>query len=457
MTKNETFKSSDEYKDVETLTNGWLPPEMPARLPRVIELAVSNYEPQFRQMLAASAMPTLSAHASHFRARYLDGEVIGPNQFVGVIGPSGSGKGQCTNLFNILNKETLQANDDAEWQKVRENEKLREQKKNSKDVPQKYIPKLRMVQTCSKSSMIKVQAAQGDNAMLLGQFSEVDQLFKSTTQAYSDISIILRKAWDGDTMSQYYLSESSANVNCRMNMSLLMSGTVKAMLCRMFKDTENGMMQRCVPVVVPETKMTFRPPKHNLLSAQKRQELDDLMMELYKKDQALGDDTLEIELPETTKAIGQWYDSLQELYDNGELSKAEAKLSRRCGQFMMRAAIPLVALEGKETKEIVDYAVWFGQLAFYNLCKIFGSRVAREMAEADTMMPKEVKADGRAVLDGVLAQLADTFSVDDMRKVRAKMGGSMDCKVALHRCVKARKIERIGRGLYRKLSDQLAA
>ena len=67
-----------------------------------MELLVSNYDPRFRNMLLLSALPVLSAHASHFRAKYINGKVIGPQQYVSVIGGSGQGKGTCTSLYQEM-------------------------------------------------------------------------------------------------------------------------------------------------------------------------------------------------------------------------------------------------------------------------------------------------------------------------------------------------------------------
>ena len=102
-------------------------------------------------------------------------------------------------------------------------------------------------------------------------------------------------------------------------------------------------MQRCIPVLVPKTKRTFRPPRQNFLTDNEKKERDALLIALYQKDLELGDGTELLETPLTNRAIGEWFDSLEERYNDGLLTEAEADLSHRCGEFMLRAAIPLIA------------------------------------------------------------------------------------------------------------------
>ena len=270
LARNEQEREDDEMA---VLLQGWDAPVLPERIPRLMDLLVSNYDKRFREMLLLSALPVLSAHASHFRAKYLNDCIIGPQTYVSVIGGSGSGKGCCTALYKDMIENTLAAHDAEEWEKVKKNQEERDMKANAKDRPQKYHPKLRLFETTSKSSILELQTNLGKNGMLLGQFSEVDGLSKATRTAYSDISVLLRKGWDMDMHRQYYMSESTCNTFVQMSISLLMAGTVRAMLERMFTDEnrEGGLMQRCIPVLVPLQKRTFRPPRQNFLKVERWQ------------------------------------------------------------------------------------------------------------------------------------------------------------------------------------------
>lgn len=441
---------SEDDKDMAALTQGWDAPQLPKKIPRLMDLLVNNYDPRFREMLLLTALPVLSAHASHFRAVYLNGKTIGPQQYVAVIGGSGKGKGNCTDLYKEMVQYTLKDNDDREWQKVEENTALRDKMANQKERPPKYHPKLRLFETTSKSSILELQKNLGKNGMLLGQFSEVDGLSGASRAAYSDISVLLRKGWDMDMHRQFYMSDATCNTYAQMSISLLMAGTVRAMLERMFNDSncEGGLMQRCIPVIVPKSQRTFRPPMQNFLSGDEKKERDALLIELYQRDLSLGDDTLTLETPLTNHAIGEWFDELEVRYNMGQLTEAEADLSHRCGEFMLRAAIPLIALYGKETKEIVDFSRWVGEMAHYAMCRLFGYRVQNDNTKSDELLSEHLEA--RKPVNPLLDQLPTIFSTQQMKDLRIKLGLSPEVKMLLSRLVKSGKIVKLGRGVWQK-------
>ena len=441
---------SEEDREMAELMEGWDAPKLPDRLPRIMDLLVSNYDRRFREMLCLAALPVLSAHASHFRAQYLNGRVIGPQQYVTVIGSSGSGKGNCTALYKDMIEQTLAAHDALEWEKVRQNQEERDKKANAKEKPAKYHPKLRLFETASKSSILELQTNLGKNGMLLGQCSEVDGLSNAAKTAYSDISVLLRKGWDMDMHRQFYMSESSCNTHVQMSISMLMAGTVKAMLERLFSENnrEGGLMQRCIPVLVPTEKRTFRPPRQNFLTAEERLECDKMLIDLYQKDLALGDNVKILDLPLTTKAIGEWFDELEVRYNDGLLTDAEADLSHRCGEFMMRAAIPLVAMYGTETREIVDFARWVGDFAHYTMCKLFGHSVQKNIESAYQLIKSNV--DARKTAEPILNLLPDVFTLKQFKELRLKNGQAANVKQLLSHYVKRGKLERLGKGQYRK-------
>jgi len=451
LARNEQEREDDEMA---VLLQGWDAPVLPERIPRLMDLLVSNYDKRFREMLLLSALPVLSAHASHFRARYLNGQIIGPQTYVSVIGGSGSGKGCCTALYKDMIENTLAAHDAEEWEKVKKNQEERDMKANAKDRPQKYHPKLRLFETTSKSSILELQTNLGKNGMLLGQFSEVDGLSKATRTDYSDISVLLRKGWDMDMHRQYYMSESTCNTFVQMSISLLMAGTVRAMLERMFTDEnrEGGLMQRCIPVLVPLQKRTFRPPRQNFLNVEEMAERDRMLMSLYQKDVELGDDVKVLGLPKTTKAIGQWFDELEYRYNEGMLTEAEADLSHRCGEFIMRAAIPLVALEGRETREIVDFCVWVGRYAHYTMCRLYGKSTQMNIDEAAQML--NGCQDKRKTNEPLMNLLNDTFTLKQIKDLRERNGLHANVRPLLTSYIQKGKIMRLARGIYRKIPQK---
>lgn len=441
---------SEDDREMAELMEGWDAPKLPEKLPPLVELLVSNYDKRFKEMLCLSALPVMAALASHFRAQYLNGRVIGPQTYVAVIGGSGSGKGNCSALFKDMIEGNLAQHDALEWEKVKANQEERDKKANAKEKPAKYHPKLRLFETASKSSILELQTNLGKNGMLLGQFSEVDGLSNAAKTAYSDITVLLRKGWDMDMHRQFYMSEASCNTHVQMSISLLMAGTVKAMLERLFSENnrEGGLMQRCISVLVPTEKRTFRPPRQNFLTAEECRKRDNALLELYNKDIALGDEVQLLDLPMTTKAIENWFDELEVRYNDGLLTDAEADLSHRCGEFMMRAAIPFVALYGEESSEIVAFAKWVGEFAHYTMCRLFGHSVQQNIESAYKLIRQN--ADGRKTAEPILKLLPETFSLKQFKEIRERNGQSANVKNLLNRYVRSGKLERVGKAMYKK-------
>jgi len=435
--------------DLARLVEGWNPPQMPNKLPRLIQLLIKPFPEQYHPMLIVTACVILGAISSHFRSTYIDGRVIAPNLYAAIIAESGKGKNWVTMLFELMCRHTLQTWDDQEWKKVRENQEMRDRKSNAKDKPPKYHPKLRIMETMSKTSLLEVQTNLGENGMILCNYTESDELANASRVQFSNLSVLLRKAWDLDTHRQFYMSEASCNTQTRLNAAILLTGTPRSVLTRLFSDTESGMMQRFIPMMMPNLKRTFRPPRFMPLSPDEEAERDALLVTLWQKDLSLGEGTLDLEMPKTQKMVYEWYDALEERYSDGELTESEADLSRRVGQFMQRAAIPFVALYEEEQKEVLDLVQWLGNFAYYNICHIFASRVAEDMKESQKIL--HARTDARITAEPLLNLMPEVFTIQQFREERLRQGQSPDVTMLLSRYSKKGKVQRLEKGVYRKL------
>ena len=435
--------------DIDRLTVDWNPPQLPNKLPRLIQLLIKPFPSQYHPMLVVTACVVLGAIASHFRSTYIDGRTIAANLYAAIIAESGKGKSWVTMLLELMCRHTLQAWDDQEWKKVRENQEMRDRMSNAKDKPAKYHPKLRIMETMSKTSLLEVQTNLGENGMILCNYTESDELANASKVQFSNLSVLLRKAWDLDTHRQFYMSEASCNTQCRLNAAILLTGTPRSVLTRLFSDTESGMMQRFVPMIMPTLKRTFRPPKFMPLDSDEEAERDSLLLSLWQKDLALGEGTLDLEMPKTKRMICQWYDALEERYGDGELTEAEADLSHRVGQFMQRAAIPFVALYEEEQKEVIELVRWLGDFAYYNICHIFASRVTQDMKESEQMLQN--RTDKRITAEPLLNFMPEVFTIQQFREERIRQGQSSEVRTLLSRYTAKGKVQRLEKGVYRNL------
>ena len=209
--QNEAEGDEDADKDLECLVQGWNPPKMPKKLPRLVQLLIKPFPKEYHPMLVVTACVVLGTIASHFRSTYIDGRTIAANLYAAIIAGSGKGKSWVTMLVELMCRHTLQSWDDQEWRKVRENQEMRDRMSNAKDKPAKYHPRFRIMETMSKTSLLEVQTNLGENGMLLCNYTESDELANASKAQFSNISVLLRKAWDLDTHRQFYMSEASCN------------------------------------------------------------------------------------------------------------------------------------------------------------------------------------------------------------------------------------------------------
>ena len=138
--QNEAEGDEDADKDLECLVQGWNPPKMPKKLPRLVQLLIKPFPKEYHPMLVVTACVVLGTIASHFRSTYIDGRTIAANLYAAIIAGSGKGKSWVTMLVELMCRHTLQSWDDQEWRKVRENQEMRDRMSNAKDKPLKSRP-----------------------------------------------------------------------------------------------------------------------------------------------------------------------------------------------------------------------------------------------------------------------------------------------------------------------------
>ena len=103
---------------------------------------------------------------------------------------------------------------------------------------------------------------------------------------------------------------------------------------------------------------------------------------------------------------------------------------------------------------MLEMVRWLGDFAYYNICHIFASRVTEDMKEAERMLQKH--SDQRVTAEPLLSRMPDVFTIQQFREERIRAGQSSEVKTLLSRyCVKG-KIERLDKGVYRKLTTKVA-
>ena len=93
-----------------------------------------------------------------------------------------------------------------------------------------------------------------------------------------------------------------------------------------------------------------------------------------------------------------------------------------------------------------------GETAHYSMCRIFGHRVQNNIAHANELLAERL--DSRKTAEPLLNKMPMVFTIKQFKEMREKEGQSPEVRMLLSRYCKNGKLERVGRGVYRKLEPE---
>ena len=460
QTVAEWTSTAQRAQEKQEPTRLWSPPSLPKKLPRLLELDLKAYPKLYHETLAVAHSPLLGAHASHYRTLYVDDKtVIAPNTYVAVTAFSQGGKSQVTDLKKEMLAHTLLHDtrvNFAEHKKVKE---LRNDTGSGSNKPKECKLPIYVCETVSESSFLKVMETVGEEGMIFCFYPEADLL--ATKAAKGSLNEILKEAWDGDPHNQKYATDAAVDYYGNVRASILTLGTAGAVIARYFgqnNNGESGTRNRFMTVPIPEEEtLSFLPPKGGRLTLEEESERDGYLMKLWQQNLALGDGIKMLDMPKTYNAVEKWCTKWEKRYQEGFIDEAEGILIRRVAQSMMRTAMPFVALEGKESKELIDYITWLGDYVYYYQCKLFADDIRKERELTDILLKR--KHDGRCTdLGGIIYQfeVGTTFTSQQFYQKFEEAGGTYEnAKTTLSRLKNKKKnpiVLSIGRGLYQRIS-----
>lgn len=244
----------DTIEEITTDT-GTMPP-----MPPVIRQWVECAPQDFKQAVAMCQLPILGTLGSRLRARYLDGKMHTPSFQVSLEAPQASGKSFMT---RIADYELAQVKEHDQEQREKEREyanKVAEMKMlnikvnaDNKDDILGQRPKTMIRYIPSKISITmllkRMEAAQGLHCFSVDE--EIDTVRQAYKSGFSNLSDLLRKAFDNAEYGQDYASENSISTILPIYYNTLFSGTPKAMR-RFYPDVEDGLVSRVCFVTLPD-------------------------------------------------------------------------------------------------------------------------------------------------------------------------------------------------------------
>ena len=194
-----------------------VPPQMPARLPKLIKLLTSKVEDDFKAPVAMAVFPPLAAHLKGVNFRYIDNQVHEAAMMNLLVAPMSSGKSAVNGPINSIIEDLVQM-DKVNRQKEQEwKDEVNTMGDNKKKPVRPEDICIRIVSPdLTRAAYIQRldDAQKAGDAYLYCKMDEVDMLKK-----FNDPSQLIRLCWDNSEDGQERVGTKSvtARVKTRFN------------------------------------------------------------------------------------------------------------------------------------------------------------------------------------------------------------------------------------------------
>jgi hypothetical protein len=430
-----TADKLEEEGAVEEETGDEWTPSVPQRLPALLQTLVDHAPNEFKEAVLMDAMPMLGTLCTGVRAKYRDGKVHAPSFMVSMVAPQATGKSFASDLQRLL-LAPVQQQDDAEWQKEMEYNKLcKECGKGER--PADPMAKIRILPPTLSNTMLLKRAVYAKGEHLFTYAPEIETVTKGNKAgAWSQKNDLFRIAFDNEEWGQLYMSDQSFSGKTRLYYNVLMCGTPRT-THSFFTNVEDGLVTRIAFVKLPD--MTgARMPKFKSYT---KDEEDDVKRQCM----CLMDEQGEIELPRINAAIDQWDESKRQEYLRTLRGSVDV-FRRRAAVIGFRAGMVAYELcDKQESEEAIGLAVWMAERVFQYQMELFGSQMDRMMSDTPLTPTATSTAD-------LLALLGTEFTKDELVSLRRVHGQSEEVRMVIHRWKQEGLIRKVGTGLWRKAS-----
>ena len=225
-------------------------------LPFGVKDAQENVQPQMGMACLTPQFPIIGGLATHVRLDIHNEGFKHLNLQGYLTGKAASNKQQITEIYHLWT-ELLEEEDKVNRRLEEEHEALMHKKKNAKEQPEeKHFP-LRLQASVTSITQILYRLKNVEGQHLISYTEESDVMAKRLGPAWSDMSTLLRAAYDNSGYSQDFRSESSVRVWLdKVLWNVVLCGTQDA-LFRMYKNYTDGSLTRVLIESTPDN--TYSP------------------------------------------------------------------------------------------------------------------------------------------------------------------------------------------------------
>ena len=225
-------------------------------IPFGIKDSLENQQLQLAMSILVPHFPIIGALATHVRLDIHNEGFKHLNLQVYLVGKAASNKQQVTEIWQLWTM-LLKIHDDEMHRQERDQEALLKRKKNAKELPEEKIFPQRLQASVTSMTQILKRLDNAGGEHLLSYSEESDVMAKRLGPAWSDMSVLLRAAYDNSAYSQDFRSEQSVRVWLdKVLWNLILCGTEDS-LFRMYPNYTDGSLTRVLIGSTPDN--TFAP------------------------------------------------------------------------------------------------------------------------------------------------------------------------------------------------------
>ena len=295
-------------------------------IPFGIKDSLENQQRQLAMSLIVPHFPIIGALATHVRLDIHNEGFKHLNLQVYLVGKSASNKQQVTEIWTLWTP-LLKAHDVEMRRLEAEQEALMKRKKNAKELPEEKVFPQRLQASVTSITQILKRLENADGEHLLSYTEESDVMAKRLGPAWSDMSTLLRAAYDNSAYSQDFRSESSVRVWLdKVLWNIILCGTEDA-LYRMYRNYTDGSLTRVLIGSTPDN--TFAPLVIRKSRSEKSRQNIRALIELLPLMQ--GD----LVLPKLEQRCQQWLERIR-LETMKDDDRVRANQRMRIGVSVMR-------------------------------------------------------------------------------------------------------------------------
>ncbi len=417
-----------------------VPPEMPARLPRLIKLLTSKVPADFKPAVAQAVFPPLAAHLKGVHFRYIDNQVHEAALMNLLVAPMSSGKSLVNGPIDCITEDLAQLDKISRDKEQEWKDEVNTMGDNKKKPVRPDNICIRIVSPdLTRAAYIQRldDAQRAGDAYLYCKMDEVDMLKK-----FNDPSQLIRLCWDNSDDGQERVGSKSVTARVKTRFNWNASSTI-AVTQKFFslREVADGAVSRLCLSTVVRPDFAPRPvvgEYDGMFKAQLRPFIDCLNGAHgrvdCKKARQLAE-RLEQEVMETAQ-----------LADN----KAYAEFAKRALANGYRKAMVLYLANGEKwEKSIEDFVEWSVKYDLWCKMRFFGLQM-QEAIDSDHRMVSHTGP------SNLLAFVPDTFSLLEIQAVYQMQGKKGKLSSLLAMWVKRGHINKNADGTYSKTERFLA-